>query len=193
MAEKKAKNANEKTGAPIDYKTGKPLEVLLSAERIESRVKEMAGLISEDYRDKRPLMVGILKGAAIFLSDLIRFMDIPVEIDFIAVSSYGASTSSSGVVRILKDLEQSIENKDIIIVEDIVDTGLTLNYLIENLGSRRPRSLKVVTLLDKPERREVELEADYCGFNIPDYFVVGYGLDYAEDYRQLSDLCILNA
>ncbi|MFO7952807.1 MAG: hypoxanthine phosphoribosyltransferase [Bacillota bacterium] len=174
-------------------KTGEELAILLSAEEINKRVKELAFQISKDYRGKRPLLIGILKGAVIFLSDLIRLLDVPVEIDFIAVSSYGNSTSSSGVVRILKDLEQNIQDKDVLIVEDIVDTGLTLSYLIDNLGSRKPRSLKVVTLLDKPERREVNFEPDYCGFAIPDHFVIGYGLDYGEDYRQLSSLCILNA
>ena len=168
------------------------LEVLLSAEQIQQRVKEMAETLSEDYRGKRPLLIGVLKGAVIFLSDLIRNLTIPVEIDFIAVSSYGNATASSGVVRMLKDLEQSIQGKDVLIVEDIVDTGLTLNYLVENLGSRQPNSLKVVTLLDKPDRRKVEFEADYCGFKIPDRFVIGYGLDYGEDYRQLSELRVLN-
>ncbi len=167
-------------------------DVMLSAEEIEGRVRTMAESISNDYRDKRPLMIGVLKGAVIFLSDLIRCLTIPVEIDFIAVSSYGNSTATSGVVRILKDLEQSIEGKDVLIVEDIVDTGLTLNYLVENLGSRQPKSLKVVTLLDKPDRRKVSFEPDYCGFIIPDRFVVGYGLDYGEDYRQLSDLRVIN-
>ncbi len=167
-------------------------EVLLSSEQIEKRVKEIAEVISDDYRGKRPLLIGVLKGAVIFLSDLIRFLTIPVEIDFIAVSSYGNATASSGVVRILKDLEQSIQGKDVLIVEDIVDTGLTLNYLVENLGSRHPNSLRVVTLLDKPDRRKVKFEPDYCGFNIPDRFVIGYGLDYGEDYRQLSDLRVLD-
>lgn len=167
-------------------------DVMLSAEEIEGRVREMAESISNDYRGKRPLLIGVLKGAVIFLSDLIRFLTIPVEIDFIAVSSYGDSTATSGVVRILKDLEQSIEGKDVLIVEDIVDTGLTLSYLVENLGSRQPRTLKVVTLLDKPDRRKLNFEPDYCGFTIPDRFVVGYGLDYGEDYRQLSDLRVIN-
>ncbi len=166
-------------------------EVLLSAEQIDQRIQEMAKQISRDYQGKRPLLVGILKGAFVFLSDLIRYLDIPVEIDFIAVSSYGADTSSSGVVRILKDLEHSIQGKEVLIVEDIVDTGLTLNYLIDNLSSRQPKSLKVITLLDKPDRRKVEMKVDYCGFKIPDRFVIGYGLDYGEDYRQLTDLCIL--
>lgn len=165
--------------------------VLLSAEDIEKRVGELADLISEDYRGRKPLLIGVLKGAVIFMSDLIRHIKIPVEIDFMAVSSYGADTASSGVVRILKDLEQSIQGKDVLIVEDIVDTGLTLNYLRENLISRGPASLKVVTLLDKPDRRKVAFDPDYCGFQIPDKFVIGYGLDFNEDYRQLADLCVL--
>jgi hypoxanthine phosphoribosyltransferase len=167
------------------------IEVMLSAERIEERIKEMAETISKDYEGKRPLLIGVLKGAIIFLSDLIRHIKVPVEIDFMAVSSYGADTTSSGVVRIQKDLEQSITDKDVIIVEDIVDTGLTLNYLYDNLASRGPRSLKVVTLLDKPDRRKVKFNPDYCGFEIPDRFVIGYGLDYGENYRQLPDICIL--
>lgn len=172
--------------------TERKTEVMLSAKTIAQRVEELAEVISEDYRDKRPLLVGVLKGAVVFLSDLIRHLKIPVEIDFIAVSSYGADTTSSGVVRIQKDLEQSIRGKDILIVEDIVDTGLTLNYLLENLTSRQPSTLRVVTLLDKPSRREVDFHPDYCGFIIPDSFVVGYGLDFNEDYRQLADLCRLS-
>jgi hypoxanthine phosphoribosyltransferase len=171
--------------------TEEKIEVMLSAEQIDERVKEMAKAISKDYEGKRPLLIGVLKGAVVFLSDLIRHIEVPVEIDFMAVSSYGADTTSSGVVRIQKDLEQSITDKDVIIVEDIVDTGLTLNYLFDNLASRGPRSLKVITLLDKPERRKVEFNPDYCGFEIPDRFVIGYGLDYGENYRQLSDVCIL--
>lgn len=171
--------------------TEEKIEVMLSAEKIEERIREMAETISKDYEGKRPLLIGVLKGAVIFLSDLIRHIKVPVEIDFMAVSSYGADTTSSGVVRIQKDLEQSITDKDVIIVEDIVDTGLTLNYLYDNLASRGPRSLKVVTLLDKPERRKVKFDPDYCGFEIPDRFVIGYGLDYGENYRQLPDICIL--
>lgn len=168
------------------------LEILLSQDQIADRVSELAGQISADYRTKRPVLVCILKGAVIFLSDLIRMMTLPVEIDFMAVSSYGRSTSSSGVVRILKDLDRNIEGKDVLLVEDIIDTGLTLNYLYKNILQRRPRSLKVVTLLDKPERRQVSFKPDYCGFSIPDHFVVGYGLDYNERYRYLPDICILN-
>ncbi|MGM0688746.1 MAG: hypoxanthine phosphoribosyltransferase [Bacillota bacterium] len=171
----------------------KNLKVLITAEQIDAKVKELAEEISNDYKGKKPLFIAVLKGAVIFMSDLIRHIEVPVEIDFMAVSSYGADTATSGVVRILKDLDQSIKDKDVLIVEDIVDTGLTLNYLIENLGSRQPRSLKVVTLLDKPDRRKVELKPDYCGFIIPDRFVIGYGLDFDESYRHMADLCILEA
>ncbi len=172
--------------------TDEKFEVILSAKQIDNKVKELAAEISKDYEGKKPLLIAILKGAVIFLSDLIRYIEVPVEIDFMAVSSYGADTASSGVVRILKDLDQSIKDKDVLIVEDIVDTGLTLNYIIENLSSRQPRSLKVVTLLDKPDRRKVEFKPDYCGFIIPDYFVIGYGLDFDEHYRHLTDLCIID-
>jgi len=172
--------------------TDDKLEVMLTAKQIEERIKELGAQISNDYRGKKPLLIGVLKGAVIFLSDLIRHIEVPVEIDFMAVSSYGADTDSSGVVRIQKDLDRSIQDKDVLIVEDIVDTGLTLNYLRENLNSRRPQSLKVVTLLDKPDRRKVPFTPDYCGFTIPDRFVIGYGLDFNEDYRHLADLCILN-
>ncbi len=171
--------------------TGEQIEVLISSKEIEEKVKQLARQISDDYRGKKPLLVCVLKGAVVFLSDFMRHLDIPVEIDFMAVSSYGASTKSSGVVRILKDLEGSIEGKDIIIVEDIVDTGLTLEYLKENLLSRKPDSLRLITLLDKPERREVDIEPDYCGFCIPDKYVVGYGLDCNEQYRNLPDICVL--
>ncbi len=172
--------------------TDEKFEVILSAKQIDNKVKELAAEISKDYEGKKPLLIAILKGAVIFLSDLIRHIEVPVEIDFMAVSSYGADTASSGVVRILKDLDQSIKDKDVLIVEDIVDTGLTLNYLIENLSSRQPRSLKVVTLLDKPDCRKVEFKPDYCGFIIPDCFVIGYGLDFDEHYRHLTDLCIID-
>lgn len=166
-------------------------KVLLSQEEIREKVKNLAEAVSRDYKGKKPLIVCVLKGAVVFLSDFMRFLSIPVEIDFMAVSSYGNSTASSGVVRILKDLEVSIENKDVIILEDIIDTGLTLSYLRENLLSRNPRSLKIVTLLDKPERRVADIEPDYCGFCIPDEFVVGYGLDFNENYRNLPDICVL--
>jgi hypoxanthine phosphoribosyltransferase len=166
-------------------------EVLLSGESIEARVKELGKKLAEDYAELRPLLVCVLKGALIFVADLARAMDIPLEVDFMAVSSYGVSTKSSGVVRILKDLETSIEGRHILIVEDIIDTGLTLNYLVENLKSRKPASIKVCTLLDKPSRRRVQFKPDYCGFEIPDKFVIGYGLDYCEIYRNLSFIGVL--
>ncbi len=168
------------------------LKLLLGGEEIAGRVAELAELISAEYEGRKVLLICVLKGAVIFASDLMRRLKIPVEIDFIAVSSYGSDTASSGVVRILKDLDRSIKGKDVLIVEDIVDTGLTLNYLRKNLLSRQPRSLGVVTLLDKPARRRVEFTPDYCGFEIPDYFVVGYGLDFNEDYRHLAGIYVLN-
>ncbi len=167
-------------------------KILIDEKTIARRVTELAGEISAAYEGKKLLLVCVLKGAMIFAGDLMRRLKIPVEIDFIAVSSYGTDTVSSGVVRILKDLDSSIKGKDVLIVEDIVDTGLTLKYLCKNLLSRQPRSLKVVTLLDKPARRLVECVPDYCGFEIPDHFVIGYGLDYNEDYRQLPGVYILS-
>lgn len=166
-------------------------EILISEEEIAGKVRELAAGISEDYRGKSVLMVGIIKGAVIFLSDLIRYIEVPVNIDFMAVSSYGKVSKSSGVVKILKDLDQSIENRHVIVVEDIVDTGLTLKYMLENLTTRKPASLKTCTLLDKPSRRKVKVVPDYNGFTIPDKFVVGYGLDYAENYRNLREICVL--
>lgn len=166
-------------------------KTLISAGEIQTRVAELAGRVDKDYYGKNPLLLCVLKGAVIFLADFMRCLTIPVEIDFMAVSSYGASTRSSGVVRILKDLESSIEGRHVLIVEDIIDTGLTLKYLVENLLSRGPATVKIVTLLDKPDRREVDIEADYCGFKIPNEFVVGYGLDYNEGYRQLPQVSVL--
>lgn len=157
--------------------------ILISEEQIQAKVKELGELISKDFGEEEILVIGILKGAMIFMADLVRQITSPVALDFMAVSSYGKSTESSGVVRIIKDLDQSIEGKNILIVEDIIDTGLTLQYLVENLKSRNPASLKIVTLLDKPERRVANIKAEYNGFVIPDEFVVGYGLDYAELFR----------
>jgi len=167
------------------------LKVLLSTREIADKVQELARQVSQDYRGKNPLLVCVLKGAVVFLADLIRCLEIPVEIDFMAVSSYGDSTQTSGVVRILKDLDTSVEGRDILLVEDIIDTGLTLSYLRENLLSRNPRSVKLIALLDKPERRQVDVEPDFCGFCIPDQFVVGYGLDYKQQYRHLPEVCVL--
>lgn len=166
-------------------------EILISKEQIEGKIKELGEILSKEYEGKRPLMVCILKGAVLFMSDLARQISIPVEIDFMAVSSYGASTESSGVVRIIKDLDATVEGKDIIIVEDIIDSGLTLSYLIDLLNRRNIHSIKVITLLDKPHRRTVDLKPDYSGFTVPDEFVVGYGLDYNEKYRNLPYIGIL--
>ena len=165
--------------------------VLLGESEIKNRVAELGAAISRDYAGQEPIVVGILKGAMIFMADLVRALDIPARLDFMVVSSYGATSKSSGVVRILKDLEQSVEGRHVIIVEDIVDSGLTLNYLAANLKSRGPASLKICTLLDKPDRRKVDVQLDYNGFVIPDEFVVGYGLDYNENYRNLREIIVL--
>jgi hypoxanthine phosphoribosyltransferase len=166
-------------------------EVLVSAEDVQRRVAELGEQISRDYAGRSLLLIGVLKGAVFFLSDLMRFIDIPVEVDFMAVASYGSATDSSGVVRILKDLDAAIEDRDVLIVEDIVDSGLTLQYLMRNLGSRNPRTLEVCALLTKPERRKVDLPTRYVGFEIPNRFVVGYGLDYAERHRNLPFVAVL--
>lgn len=166
-------------------------EIMLTTEQITVRIKELGSEISNDYQSSPPVLVGILKGALPFIADLMRAVNIPVVYDLMAVSSYGASTKTTGTVRIIKDLDLDIENRDVIIVEDIVDTGLTLQYLVENLRSRRPRSLKVCTLLDKPSRRQTPIQPDYNGFEIPDVFVVGFGLDYAEKYRNLPYIGVL--
>jgi hypoxanthine phosphoribosyltransferase len=167
-------------------------EVLVAADDLQRRVVELGAEISSDYAGRTLLLVGVLKGAVFFLSDLMRFIDIPVEVDFMAVASYGSATDSSGVVRILKDLDISIEGRDVLIVEDIVDSGLTLQYLMRNLGSRNPRTLEVCALLTKPDRRKVDLPTRYVGFEIPDRFVVGYGLDYAERHRNLPFVAVLD-
>jgi hypoxanthine phosphoribosyltransferase len=161
------------------------LAVLITKEEIEKRLRELAGQLSAEYAGRELLVVGILKGSWIFLADLVRLMTIPVTIDFMMVASYGASTKSSGVVKIVLDLKSSLENRDVLVVEDILDSGLTLKYIIDNLKLRRPRSLKIVALMDKPDRRRVDIKADYVGFKVPDKFVVGYGADFAERYRNL--------
>jgi len=166
-------------------------EVLLNAATIRKRVQELGALITRDYSGKNPHLIGILKGASIFHADLVRAIDLVVSVDFIAVGSYGASTKSSGEVRILKDLDESVEGKDVLLVEDILDTGLTLSYLLQILESRGPRSLKVVALLNKPSRRVIEVPSHYIGFEIPDHFVVGYGLDFNQRYRNLPDITVL--
>jgi hypoxanthine phosphoribosyltransferase len=167
-------------------------EVLIDASRIQRRVRELGAQITADYQGKTPHVVAILKGASIFHADLVRAIDLGVTLDFIAVGSYGASTLSSGEVRVLKDLDESLEGRDVLLVEDILDTGLTLHYLIHNLESRGPKSLTVAALLNKPSRRKIEVPAHYVGFEIPDRFVIGYGLDYSQRYRNLPDICILN-
>jgi hypoxanthine phosphoribosyltransferase len=168
------------------------LEVLLKEEQIQARVRELGAQIDADYPEGRPLyLIAILKGACFFLADLARALKRSARIDFIGISSYGKGTTTSGEVKLTKDLDMSIEGVDVLVVEDIVDSGVTLNYLLHVLEQRKPRSLRVVALLDKPERRLRPVEVAYVGFRIPDRFVVGYGLDYAEDYRNLRDICIL--
>ena len=171
--------------------TNTNLEVLIPAEEIEKRIRELGAEIARDYSGHNPLLIGVLKGACLFLSDLMRVTDIPLNVEFIAISSYGAEMRTSGEVRILKDLDVAIEGRHILVVEDIVDTGLTLSYLLANLKSRGAASVKLAALLDKFERREKEVPIDYLGFQIPDKFVVGYGLDFAERYRNLPFIAVL--
>jgi len=166
-------------------------KVLIDEETIAKRVAEMGAEITRDYQEKELVVICILRGGVIFMSDLVKQIKLPLYMDFMAVSSYGMSTKSSGVVRILKDLNEDIEGKDVLIVEDIVDTGLTLHYLVDYIKSRNPRSVKVCCFLDKPSRRKVEVKVDYVGFEIPDKFVVGYGLDYAQKYRNLPYVSVL--
>jgi hypoxanthine phosphoribosyltransferase len=167
------------------------LEVLLSEEQLQTRIKELGAEITREYAGLNPLLVGVLKGACFFLSDLLRAIDTRLGIEFMAISSYGSSTRTSGEVRIMKDLDVPIEGRHILVVEDIVDTGLTLSYLLQNLQSRGAASVKLAALLDKFERREKDVKIDYLGFKIPDAFVVGYGLDYAERYRNLPFIAVL--
>ena len=166
--------------------------MLVPPDDLQERVRELGAEISSDYADKDLVLVCVLKGAVFFLSDLMRAIDLPCEVDFMAVASYGSATDSSGVVRILKDLDTVIEGRDVLIVEDIVDSGLTLSYLMRNLKARGPRSLEVCALLTKPDRRKVELPARYIGFEIADRFAIGYGLDHAERYRNLPYVAALN-
>ena len=165
--------------------------ILITSEEIGARVRELGQQITNDYAGQDILMIGVLRGAVIFMSDLARAIKRPIDIDFMAISSYGLSTNSSGVVRILKDLDEVVQGRHLLIVEDIIDSGLTLNYLVENLKSRKPASVRICTLLSKPDRRKVDVQVDYNGFIIPDYFVVGYGLDYAGKYRNLPFIGIL--
>lgn len=166
-------------------------EVLFDEAALKSRITEMGAEMTRDYAGKEPMLVSVLRGSYIFMADLTRNIDLPCTVDFMAVSSYGAGTSSSGQVKIIKDLSDDIEGKDVIVVEDILDSGNTLSYLIEILKARQPASIKLCTLLDKPSRRTKEVKVDYSGFSIPDEFVVGYGLDYAEKYRNLPYIGIL--
>ena len=166
-------------------------QVLLSQQQIREKVEELGAQISQDYVGKEPVLVSVLKGAFIFMADLCRAITIPCSMDFMAASSYGAGTESSGRVRIIKDLDTIIQNKHVILVEDVLDSGITLHYLIQLLRQRQPASLRLVTLLDKPARRRAQVDVDYCGFQVPDAFLVGYGLDYGEKYRNLPDVCIL--
>jgi hypoxanthine phosphoribosyltransferase len=166
-------------------------EILVQPDDLSRRVRELGAQISADYEGRDLLLVGVLKGAVFFLSDLMRHIAVPCEVDFMAVASYGSATDSSGVVRILKDLDAALDGRNVLIVEDIVDSGLTLQYLLRNLGARNPASIEVCALLTKPDRRKVELEPRYVGFEIPNRFVVGYGLDYLERYRNLPYVAVL--
>lgn len=167
-------------------------EVLYDEETLQKKAEELGKLITKEYNGKKLIVVCILKGAVMFATDLIKRMDLPMEIEFMVVSSYGNSTKSSGVVKIIKDLDQDIAGKDVLIVEDIIDTGLTLSYLLENIFvQRKPNSVKICTLLDKPSGRKVDLPIDYVGFTVPDAFLAGYGLDYAEEYRNIPYIFIM--
>lgn len=165
--------------------------VLISEEEIQKKVKELGSQLTEEYKDRFPLAIGVLKGATLFMADLLKRIDTHLEMDFMDVSSYGKSTVSSGEVKIIKDLDASVEGRDILIIEDIIDSGLTLSYLVELFYYRKAKSVKIVTLLDKPTGRKADIQADYIGFIVPDAFVVGYGLDYAEKYRNLPYIGIL--
>jgi len=166
-------------------------EILIDEETLHARISELGAQVSDDYRGEDLLLIGVLKGAIFFMADLMRSIDIPCEVDFMAISSYGAGIDSSGVVRILKDLDVSIEGRNVLVVEDIIDSGLTLSYLLRNLEAREPASLEVCALLTKPERRENDVACRYVGFEIPNRFVIGYGLDFAERYRNLPFVGVL--
>ena len=167
-------------------------EILIDEDRLRSRVVELGEEVSADYAGRDLLLIGVLKGAVFFMADLMRTLTIPCEIDFMAISSYGAQTDSSGVVRILKDLDINIEGRDVLVVEDIIDSGLTLSYLMRNLEAREPASLEICALLTKPERREIDVPVRYVGFEIPNRFAIGYGLDYGERYRSLPYVAALD-
>jgi hypoxanthine phosphoribosyltransferase len=176
----------------VNELTAAVAEILIDEESLQARIAELGREISEDYSGRDLLLVGVLKGAVFFMADLMRRIEVPCEVDFMAISSYGAGVDSSGVVRILKDLDISIEGRNVLVVEDIIDSGLTLSYLLRNLESRQPASLEVCALLTKPERREIEVEVGYVGFEIPNRFVIGYGLDFAERYRNLRYVGVLH-
>ena len=167
-------------------------EVLIDEEALRNRIVELGEEISRDYTGREPLLIGVLKGAVFFMADLMRQLTVPCEVDFMAISSYGASTDSSGVVRILKDLDINIEGRDVLVVEDIIDSGLTLSYLMRNLESREPATLEVCALMTKPDRREIDVPVRYVGFEIPNRFVIGYGLDFGERYRNLPYVGVLD-
>jgi hypoxanthine phosphoribosyltransferase len=166
--------------------------VLIDQERLQERIRELGDEISSDYQGRDLLLIGVLKGAVFFMADLMRRLTVPCEIDFMAISSYGAATDSSGVVRILKDLDINVSGRDVLVVEDIIDSGLTLSYLMRNLRARKPASLEIAALLTKPERREIDVPVRYVGFEIPNRFVIGYGLDFAERYRNLPYVAVLH-
>jgi hypoxanthine phosphoribosyltransferase len=167
-------------------------EILITEDELQARIRELGRVISSDYTGRDILLVGVLKGAVFFMADLMRALDVTCEIDFMAISSYGASTDSSGVVRILKDLDINIEGRHVLVVEDIIDSGLTLSYLLRNLESREPATLEICALLTKPDRREIDVPVRYVGFEIPNKFVIGYGLDFAERYRNLPYVGVLH-
>jgi hypoxanthine phosphoribosyltransferase len=167
-------------------------EILIDAGSLQARIAALGDEISEDYRGRDLLLLGVLKGAVFFMADLMRRLSVPCEIDFMAISSYGAATDSSGVVRILKDLDTNIAGRHVLVVEDIIDSGLTLSYLVRNLEAREPASLEVCALMTKPERREIDVDVRYVGFEIPNRFVIGYGLDFAERYRNLPYVAVLH-
>src|ERR1700674_4256956 len=176
------------TSAEVERAVG---EILLGEEQLQARIRELGREITDDYAGRELLLVGVLKGAVFFMADLMRSLTVPCEVDFMAISSYGAASDSSGVVRILKDLDIPLEGRHVLVVEDIIDSGLTLSYLMRNLRARQPASLEVCALLTKPARREIDIPVRYVGFEIPNRFVVGYGLDYAERYRNLPYVGVL--
>ena len=178
-----------KSGVELTHGVG---EILIDADRLQARIHELGEEITADYAGRELLLVGVLKGAVFFMADLMRRLTVACEVDFMAISSYGASTDSSGVVRILKDLDINIEGRHVLVIEDIIDSGLTLSYLMRNLESREPASLAVCALLTKPQRREIEVDVRYTGFEIPNRFVIGYGLDFAERYRNLPYVGVLH-